>query len=117
MARNALGYEFGNDCLKGRVVCGTVDGDMHLKDLLGSIVRVGYCIPVLFSATWLLLPKKHYNGLINQSINHVIIPEGNNEHQWIDNISTDLISYGIQSLENSLCIVMHKLFVIMTGFY
>ena len=68
MARNALGYEFGNDCLKGRVVCGTVYGDMHLKDLLGSIVRVGYCIPVLFSATWLLLPKKHYNGLINQSI-------------------------------------------------
>ena len=35
------------DCLKGRVVCGTVYGDMHLKDLLGSIVRVGYCIPVL----------------------------------------------------------------------
>ena len=34
------------DCLKGRVVCGTVYGDMHLKDLLGSIVRVGYRIPV-----------------------------------------------------------------------
>ena len=34
------------DCLKGRVVCGTVYGDMHLKDLLGSIVRVGYCFPV-----------------------------------------------------------------------
>ena len=34
------------DCLKGRVVCGTVYGDMHLKDLLGSIARVGYCIPV-----------------------------------------------------------------------
>ena len=32
--------------LKGRVVCGTVYGDMHLKDLLGSIVRVGYRIPV-----------------------------------------------------------------------
>ena len=28
------------------VVCGTVYGDMHLKDLLGSMVRVGYCIPV-----------------------------------------------------------------------
>ena len=54
------------DCLKGRVVCGTVYGDMHLKDLLGSIVRVGYCIPVpefLSSATWPLLSKKHYNGL------------------------------------------------------
>ena len=34
------------DCLKGRVVFGTVYGDMHLKDLLGSIARVGYCIPV-----------------------------------------------------------------------
>ena len=32
------------DYLKGRVVCGTVYGDMHLKDLLGSKVRVGYCI-------------------------------------------------------------------------
>ena len=32
-------------CLKGRVVCGTVYGDMHVKDRLGSIVRVGYCIP------------------------------------------------------------------------
>ena len=34
------------DCLKGRVVCGTVYGDMHLKDLLGSIARVRYCILV-----------------------------------------------------------------------
>ena len=36
------------DCLKGglMVVCGTVYGDMHLKDLLGSFVRVGYRIPV-----------------------------------------------------------------------
>ena len=34
------------ECLKGRLVCGTVYGDMHLKDLLGSIVRVGYRIPV-----------------------------------------------------------------------
>ena len=33
--------------LKGQVVFGTVLGDMHLKHLLGSIVRVGYCIPVL----------------------------------------------------------------------
>ena len=33
------------NCLKGRLVCGTVYGDMHLKDLLGSIVRVGYRIP------------------------------------------------------------------------
>ena len=56
------------DCLKGRVVCGTVYGDMHLKDLLGSITsRVLYPGPgFLSSATWPSLPKKHYNGLINQ---------------------------------------------------
>ena len=35
-----------SDSLKGRVVCGTVYGVMHLKDLLGSIIRVGYRIPV-----------------------------------------------------------------------
>ena len=34
------------DCLKGWVMYGTVYGDMHLKNLLGSIVRVGYHIPV-----------------------------------------------------------------------
>ena len=34
------------DCLKGRLVCGTGYGDMHFKDLLGSIAKVGYCIPV-----------------------------------------------------------------------
>ena len=34
------------DSLKGRVVCGTVYRDMHLKDLLGSFAREGYCIPV-----------------------------------------------------------------------
>ena len=34
------------DCLKGQVVCGTVYGDMHLKDLMGSFVRVGYCTSV-----------------------------------------------------------------------
>ena len=58
-------------CLKGWVVCGTIYGDMHLKGLLRSIARVGYCIPVpdfLSRVTWLSLPKKHYNGLINKSI-------------------------------------------------
>ena len=34
------------DCEKGRVLCGAVYGDMHYKDLLGSIARVGCCIPV-----------------------------------------------------------------------
>ena len=33
------------NCLKGRVVYGTVYGEMHLKDPLGSIVRVWYRIP------------------------------------------------------------------------
>ena len=33
------------NCLKGRVVCGTVCRHA-LIDLLGSLVRVGYCIPV-----------------------------------------------------------------------
>ena len=34
------------DSVKGRIVCGTVYSDMHFKDLLRSIVRVGYLIPV-----------------------------------------------------------------------
>ena len=66
MARNAFGLEFGSAvrlskrsasvwyCLWG-----------HVHDLLGSIVWVGYCIS---SPTCPSLPKKHYNGLINQSI-------------------------------------------------
>ena len=32
-------------CLKGRVVCGTVYGEMHLRDLLGPFV-ISYRIPV-----------------------------------------------------------------------
>ena len=32
--------------VKGPGVCGTVYGEMHCKDILGSIVRVGYHIPV-----------------------------------------------------------------------
>ena len=34
------------DCHEGRLVCGIVYGDMHFKDLLGSISRVWYRIPV-----------------------------------------------------------------------
>ena len=37
------------NCLKGRVMCGTVFGDMHFKGLLGSIARGRSCIPVLDS--------------------------------------------------------------------
>ena len=55
------------DCLKGRVVCGTVYGDMHLKRSPGinRNSRVSFPSPgFLSSVTWPLLPKKHYNGLI-----------------------------------------------------
>ena len=38
-----------------RVVCGTVYGEMHLKDLLGSFVRVGYRIPVPVPDFYLVL--------------------------------------------------------------
>ena len=34
------------NCLKGQVVYGTVYGNMHFKDPLGSVIREGYCIPV-----------------------------------------------------------------------
>ena len=51
LAQHAMGKHWSlavqPDCLKGRVVCGTVYGDIHLKDLVGSFVRVGYRIPVL----------------------------------------------------------------------
>ena len=32
--------------LKDRVVSGIVYEDMHYEDVLGSIARVGYCMPV-----------------------------------------------------------------------
>ena len=43
----AVGLEFAvqPDCVKGQTVYATFYGDMHLKDLLGSIERAGYCIP------------------------------------------------------------------------
>ena len=37
--------------------------------------------------------------MINYNLNLVIIPVDNNEHQRIDDVSTDRIFYGIQSLE------------------
>ena len=53
------------NCLKGRVVCRTVYGEMHLKS--PGIIRksrVSYPVPgFLSSATWPSLPKKHFNGL------------------------------------------------------
>ena len=44
--RKGMSLAVQPDCLKGRVVCGTVYGDMRLKDLLGSFMRVVYRIPV-----------------------------------------------------------------------
>ena len=55
-------------------MCGTVYGDMHLNDLLGSITRVGYCIRFLSSAIRPLIPIKHYNGLIINHSQHACIP-------------------------------------------
>ena len=56
------------DCLKGRVVCGTVYGDMHLIKRSPGInrkSRVSYPGPgFLSSATWPSQPKKHCKGLI-----------------------------------------------------
>ena len=34
------------DLVKGRIVCVIVYGDKRYKDILGSMARVGYCIPV-----------------------------------------------------------------------
>ena len=58
------------DCLKGRVVCGTVYGEMHLKDLLGSSARVGYCIQ--FPDFYLVLhgPRCWKSTIMDYSINH-----------------------------------------------
>ena len=56
MAHNALGLTVQPDCLKGRVVCGTIYGEMHLEDILGSFVRVDLYLV-------LHCRKGHYNGL------------------------------------------------------
>ena len=65
MARNALGLEFGNVARLSKMPGSVLNclWDMHLKDLLGSIVRVGYRIPVPDFYLVPSLPKKHYNGL------------------------------------------------------
>ena len=44
LGAHALEWEFNNAAI-GRVVCGNVYGNMHLKDLLGSIARLGYFNP------------------------------------------------------------------------
>ena len=73
MARNVLGLEFGSaarlskrqgsvwNCLYGHA--------LKRSPGINRKNRVLYPGPgFLSSATWPLLPKKHYNGLINQSI-------------------------------------------------
>ena len=49
-----------NCCVKGRVVCGTVYGDMHYKDLLGSIEksRVLYPVPDFYLVLHVLRCRK-----------------------------------------------------------
>ena len=70
----ALGKDFDSAARLSKrpgSVCGTVYGDMHLKRSPGinGKSRVSYPGPEFLSnATWPLLQKKHYNGLINQSI-------------------------------------------------
>ena len=58
------------DCLKDRVVCETVPGGHALKRSPGINCKSRVLYPgpgFLSSAAWPLLPKKHYNGFINQS--------------------------------------------------
>ena len=46
---HALGLEFGSAAQLSKRPgsgCGTVYGEIYLKDILGSFVRVGYRIPV-----------------------------------------------------------------------
>ena len=52
---------------KDQEVCETVYGDMHLKDLLRSIIREGYCIPVL-DFYLLLYGLRSTNQSTNQQI-------------------------------------------------
>ena len=67
--RYSMSLRVPPNCLEGRVVCGTVYGDMHLKDLLGSFVRVGYRIPVpdLYLVLHGLRCQKSTNGLNKKS--------------------------------------------------
>ena len=77
---NPLCYRIAQSCFsrffKGNISCLYIIPKMvevHLKDLLGSITRVGYCIPVLDFLD-------HYNGLINQSVKAFY---NNNSHTLI----------------------------------
>ena len=60
------------DLLKDRVVCETVYGDMHLKDLLESISRL-FRYRISIYSYMAFDAKKHYDGIINKSINHPMI--------------------------------------------
>ena len=56
------------NCLKGRVVCGNVSGDMHLKDLLGSIAKVPVGYHILVPDFYLVLHgPRCRKSTINQS--------------------------------------------------
>ena len=61
------------DCLKGRVVYRTLWRHAFKRSPgINRKSRVSYpSLGFLFSATWPLMLKKHYNGLINQSISRI----------------------------------------------
>ena len=71
LGKNGMSLTVQPDCVEGPIVSGTVYGDMHLKDL-GSVARIGYCIPV--PDFYLVLhglsfdAEKHSNEIINISI-------------------------------------------------
>ena len=72
LGTHALGKEFDSVARlsKSRIVYGTAFMDMPFKDLLRSIARVEYRIPVpdfylVLHCLW--CRNKHFNGLINQS--------------------------------------------------
>ena len=67
-------------------MCGTVYGEMHLKDLLGSFVRVGYRIP--FPDFYLVLhglPKKGRNYpkavKFSRLVKSALLPETESESE------------------------------------
>ena len=70
-----MGLPAQPDYAKGRVVCETVFRDLHYKDILGKITRIGYCIPVkdFYVVLYgLQCQKGILMDKINQSINQPI---------------------------------------------
>ena len=74
--------------VKGQVVCGTVQWDMHFKVLLGSITRVEYCIPA--PNFYLVLHGLccRQSTLVNYSKDNLPIPKCHHPSFWLfhDNV-------------------------------